>query len=353
MARIAAAVAAFLTVACAAGAATHVRVSLAARPGSVTAGRTWTARLTVRPRSYAGAVRVAARGPGKVDVRAAGSHGSYRARLVFPAAGRWTLTARAGGSASRLATVTVRRPAKTPLLFTWPTSVDVESDASLLVVENGAGRVDRVRPATGKRTVIASGLAQPYAVATGLNGAIYVSNDTVLQRIDGAKPTDVLDADSQIGPIAVGPDGSIAYTTGTQAFERSGDVTRTLASSLGNPHGIAVTADGRVLVSDTGHDRVLRIDPQTGATGTLIRTTEPRGIAVARDGSLYLVEAGAKRVGHYSAAGARLGGVGPVFDDPYDVDTAADGSVYVVETAASGTIVRVAPNGSWSKLTTG
>jgi streptogramin lyase len=351
MARIAAAVAAFLTVVCAAGAATHVRVSLAAKPGPVTAGRAWTAKLTVRPRSFAGAVRVAARGPGKVDARAAGSRGSYRARLVFPAAGRWTLTAHAGGSTSRLGTVTVRNPAKTPLLFTWPTSVDVQSDGSLLVVENGLGRVDRVQPATGKRTVAASGVAKAYSVATGSSGAIYVSNDTVVQRIDGGKPTDVLDANSQIGPIAVGPDGSIAYTTGTEALERSGDVTRTLVSNLGNPHGIAVTGDGRVLVSDTGHDRVLRIDPQTGATTTLIRIAGPRGIAVARDGSLYLVEAGAKRVGHYSAAGARLGSVGPVFGDPYDVDTAANGTVYVVDTAAAGTIVRVAPNGSWSRLT--
>ena len=353
MVRIAAAVAAFLTLACAAGAATHVQVSLAAKPSSVTAGRAWTAKLTVRPRSFTGAVRVAARGPGKVDVRATGSRGSFRARLVFATAGRWTLTARAAGSTSRLGTVTVLKAARKPLVFTWPTSIDVQSDGSLLVVENGVGRVESVQPATGKRTVIASGLAKPYSVAAGSNGAIYLSNDTVLQRIDGAKPTDVLDADSQIGPIAVAPDGSIAYTTGTQAFEKSGDVTRTLASSLGNPHGVAVTEDGHVLVSDTGHDRVLRIDPQTGATTTLIRIAEPRGIAVARDGSLYLVEAGAKRVGHYSAAGARLGNVGPVFADPYDVDTAADGTVYVVETAATGTIVRIAPNGSWSKLTSG
>ena len=351
--RIAATVAAFLTLACTAGAATHVRVSLASKPGAVTARHAWTAKLTVRPRSFAGAVRVAARGPGKLDVRATGSRGSYRARLVFPAAGRWTLTARAGGSTSRLGTVTVRKAARTPLKFTWPTSLDVQPDGSLLVVENGIGRVDRVQPASGKRTFVASGLAKPYAVAGGANGAIYVSNDNVLQRIDGGKPVDVLDADSQIGPIALAPDGAIAYTTGTQAFERSGDVTRTLASSLGNPHGIAVTDGGKVLVSDTGNGRVLRIDPQTGATATLIRTAEPRGIAVAADGSLYLVEAGAKRVGHYSAAGARLGNVGPVFNDPYDVDTAADGTVYVVETAASGSIVRVAPNGSWSKLSSG
>ena len=353
MVRIAATVAAFLTIACTAGAATHVRVALASKPGAANgaprldgeadgpaalvrrsgASRGERPRQARRPRRRL--ARLVSRAPGLPGGRPLDPDGARR---------RLDLAARNGDR---------RKAARTPLKFTWPTSVDVQPDGSLLVVENGIGRVDRVQPATGKRTFVASGLAKPYAVAGGTNGAIYLSNDNVLQRIDGGKPVDVLDADSQIGPIALAPDGAIAYTTGTQAFERSGDVTRTLASSLGNPHGIAVTDGGKVLVSDTGNGRVLRIDPQTGATTTLIRTAEPRGIAVAADGSLYLVEAGAKRVGHYSAAGARLGSVGPVFDDPYDVDTAADGTVYVVETAASGSIVRVAPNGSWSKLSSG
>ena len=123
-----------------------------------------------------------------------------------------------------------------------------------------------------------------------------------------------------------------------------------LASGMSAPHGIGVAADGSLLVCDTGNGRVLRIDPQTGAATTLIGVGEPRGIDVAGDGSLYIVEARTKRVGHYSAGGSRLGDVGPVFNDPYDVEVAADGTVYVIETAESGTIVRIAPNGSAAPL---
>src|SRR5262245_47531134 len=101
MVRIALAAAALLTIACTASAAVPIRVSLAAKPSALTAGRAWTAKLTVRPSSFAGVMRVAAKGPGKLDVRATGSRGSYRARLVFPAVGRWTLTARPGGPTSR------------------------------------------------------------------------------------------------------------------------------------------------------------------------------------------------------------------------------------------------------------
>jgi len=340
--------AASLAAACAAGATVPVHVSLAARPSSVVAGRAWTAALTVRPRSFAGAVRVSAAGPRRLTVPATGGHGTYRARLVFPAAGRWTLSAKAGNSKSRLGQITVRAPAPKPLTFTWPTSIDAQPDGSLLVVENGGGRVDRVQPATGHVTTVASGLAKPYAVAATASGTIYLANGGSLQRIDGAAaPVTVGDAGADIGPIAVAPNGGVFYTTSAQAFALGGGV---LASGLSGPHGIAVAADGSVLVCDTGNGRVLRIDPQTHATSTLIRTGEPRGIDVAGDGSVYLVEAATKRVGHYSAAGTRLGDVGPVFNDPYDVEVGTDGSVFVLETAESGTIRRVAPDGSVSTL---
>ena len=64
------------------------------------------------------------------------------------------------------------------------------------------------------------------------------------------------------------------------------------------------------------------------------------------------MEVAAKSVGHYGAAGTRLGDVGPVFNDPYGVQAAADGTVYVIETADSGTIKRIAPDGSVSTTAT-
>ena len=180
---------------------------------------------------------MSAAGPRKLSVRATGGHGTYRARLVFPSAGRWTLSAKAAGSTSRLGTITVRSAAPKPLTFTWPTSIDLQPDGSLLVVENGAGRVDRVQPSTGRVTTVASGLAKPYAVATTASGTIYLSNGGSLQRIDGgAAPVTVLDAGAEIGPIAVAPNGGVFYTTAAQAFALGGG---SLASGLSGPHGIA------------------------------------------------------------------------------------------------------------------
>ena len=300
-----------------AGAAAPVRVALAAQPAALTVGRAWTASLRVTPRTFSGDVRVTASGPGKLAVRATGRHGAYRARLVFPTAGRWTLTARAGASTSPLGSVTVAAPAPTPLALAWPTSIDLQPDGSLLVVENGAGVVERVQPASGHVTVLASGLAKPYAAAAAPGGAIYVSNGALLERIDGASaPVAVATADTDIGPVAVAPDGAVYYATATQVLELHGGPPRPVASGLSNPHGLAVASDGTLVVCDTDADRVLRIDPPSGATTTLIHTARPRGIDIAGDASIYLVEGAAKRVGRYDASGTRRGDVGPGLQRP-------------------------------------
>lgn len=330
-----------------------IRVALAGPRSAPTVGQPWTARLAVRPETYRGAVRVTARGPGRLTTRASRTGGSYRARLVFTAAGRWTLTARAGGSTSRLGSVTVRRPA---LRFAWPTSVDDQPDGSLLVVENGRARVLVVQPATGATRVLTTGFEKPYAAVRAASGTIYVSDGRALKRAEaGGTPQTVATADEDIGPIAIAPNGDVFYTTGTPLFRlpAGGGPPQRVAAEFTGTHGLAVAEDGAVLVSDTGGDRVVRVDPATGAGATLFRTADPRGIDVAADGTIYVVESEAKRVGRYSAAGARLGPVGPVYGDPYDVAAGPGGTAFVVDTAASGVIRRVAPNGRTVTIPTG
>jgi streptogramin lyase len=225
--------------------------------------------------------------------------------------------------------------------FAWPTSVAVMPDGSVLVVENGTGRVARVDPKTHGVTTLAGNIAKAYSVAGAPSGALYLSSGDRLFRLEQGKAVSVAHA-AGIGPIAVLPNGHVVYTDESRAYELHGKV---LATGLAGPHGIATTRSGLVLVCDTGHGRVLRIDPRSGKATTLIRVGEPRGIDVAEDGSIYLVEATAKRVGHYSAGGKRLGSVGPRFGDPYDVSVGR-GVVYVVDTAASGTVRRVTATGT-------
>src|SRR5579872_4419134 len=109
----------------------HVHVTLVGGSPAPTVGRAWTAELVVRPATYHGAIRVSAIGRTRIDVLATRTRASYRARLVFPRAGLWKLTAWAGGETAALGTVRVGdRP---PLRFLWPTSIDLEPDGSVLV----------------------------------------------------------------------------------------------------------------------------------------------------------------------------------------------------------------------------
>jgi DNA-binding beta-propeller fold protein YncE len=238
-----------------------------------------------------------------------------------------------------------------PLTFAWPTSVDVEPDGSLLVAENGNqsgnGRVDRIDPATGQTVEIAQ-VDEAYSVAHAPSGAIYLSAGKSLLRLDGSGgATRVAQSAGDIGPVAVAANGDVYYATGTQVFRVPGGTGTPVqvVAGLSGPHGLAVLNDGGILVSDTGHARVERVDVQTGQAQTWGDLVNPRGIAIAPDRTAYVVDASIHQVVRLRIDGKRLGTVSHVFYDPYAVAAAADGSLYVVDTAAVGRVYRVAPDG--------
>ena len=272
------------------------------------------------------------------------ANGRYRARVVFPSAGRWTFGAQAGRTRVTFGSVRARRPA-VPLTFSWPTSIDVESSRSVLLVENGAGRVIRVDPVSGKTTRITS-IDRAYAVAHAA-GVVYLSAGQQLVRLDGGSQTVVTQGDEEIGPIAVGLNGDVYYATRTRVFRVPGGTgaPTPIADGVAAPHGLAVTADGSLLVCDTGNGLVKRIDLATGLSETWVQLGEPRGIDISADGTVYIVDASVRRVVHLMADGRRLGFVGPRFHDPYDVEVAGGGTVYVLDTAAAARLYRVAPDG--------
>lgn len=312
---------------------------------TATAGKAWTVKLAVRPRSFGGRVQLLATGPGRLTARARGGKGSYEARLVFPRTGVWTLTARAGNALSRLGSVRVR-PA--PLAFDQPTGVAVDRNGSLLVVEFGRHRLLRVDAATGRAVQVAK-LVKPWGVAVRPAGSAYVSDLGWLKRIDaGHAPQVVATADPgvEIGPVAVAPNGDVVYSTASAVYRlpRGSGPPQQLAAGtpLSGPHGIAVATDGSVLLSDTGSDVVRRIDP-AGAVTTFAPLGSPRGIAVAPDGSVYVASGDEHRVVHLGASGQRLGVVGPQLYDAYALAVARNGTVYADDIGA-GLIRRISPN---------
>ena len=114
MLRIAAALLIALAVGSAVSAAPAGRIAAAletSRSG-VTAGRPWTAAISIRvgKRPYKGRTFILATGPlGRRTFTTRWIRpGHFRARIVFPAGGRWTLSVRAAGRTAPLASLEVR-----------------------------------------------------------------------------------------------------------------------------------------------------------------------------------------------------------------------------------------------------
>lgn len=108
---------------------------------------------------------------------------------------------------------------------------------------------------------------------------------------------------------------------------------------LSNPHDVTFDRAGRLLVADTGNDRVAiyaMAGAQATLTGVLKGLAGPEGIAVTADGRVVVSNARGATLSVFRAdtlertVGARGAREGE-FDNPHDVEVAADGSIYVVD----------------------
>ncbi|MEA3411387.1 MAG: RHS repeat-associated core domain-containing protein, partial [Pseudomonadota bacterium] len=168
----------------------------------------------------------------------------------------------------------------------------------------------------------------------------------------------------------------------------SGDGGDARRAGIGAPHGIAAAPDGSLYLSDTRHDVIRKVDAAgvittiagTGSPGfrgdggpaLSAQLNDPHGLTLGVDGSLYIADAGNRRVRRIGPDGVietvAGGGPGETPGDggraiaatllrPVDVAMAPDGTLYVADAAAhrirqigsDGFITTVAGNGSPGK----
>lgn len=163
-----------------------------------------------------------------------------------------------------------------------PVSVTVAPGGSLFVVEYDNDQVRQLTPAGVSSTVIAMGkVSQPFGIVAASNSVLYLDTD-------------------------VDPQGSKSSTSGT--IWRVDVPTQTatpVAPDIGRPRGVALLSDGRLALSDYRNNRILLLDPQTGAVTTLAGS----GCAGYADGQ----------------------GTSAEFSTPYGLDVRADGTLVVAD----------------------
>jgi DNA-binding beta-propeller fold protein YncE len=121
-----------------------------------------------------------------------------------------------------------------------------------------------------------------------------------------------------------------------------------------SPAGVAVDANGNILVADTNNGRIEKFSP----TGTFLSTiaskgsghgqlSDPNGIAIDRTGNIYIAETGTHRVQKLAPDGkfiAEWKGPEPGFYGPRRIAIGPDDSIYVVDQGRTR-IVKFSPDG--------
>lgn len=188
-----------------------------------------------------------------------------------------------------------------------------------------------------------------------------------MKRIDGDGRLEFGDSPGRPGSlVALGASGTrpalegvalgkfrylLAYTLGNQPFVR---VARFLtpflrliiANQLKRPRGVAVAAQGDIVVADTGNNRVRVFDAegvlkfQFGALGSAAgQFRNPFGVAIGANGDVYVADTGNNRVQVFGATGNfkfQFGGFGTAngrFRQPLGIAVGTSGDVLVADTS--------------------
>lgn len=173
-----------------------------------------------------------------------------------------------------------------------PMAVVADDSGNLYVADSGHHRV-RLRTASGTFVTVAGtgfagfagdggGAAQaqlkgPEGLALGLEGELYVA-DTGNHRIRKIV------------------NGVITTVAGTGSAGFSGDGGPATAAQLSAPSGLAIAANGDLLIADTGNNRIRRISNglivTAAGTGHQSVLKNPKGVDVLADGRLLIADTG-------------------------------------------------------------
>lgn len=156
---------------------------------------------------------------------------------------------------------------------------------------------------------LAEGLAQPHDAAFSPDGLLIYLTDMRNSRVR------ILHAMS-LKPAGVFGEGELSY-----------------------PHDAVFDPAGRLLVADTGNDRIAIYDvhgPKPVLVGELKGLSGPEGVAIMADGRIIVTNTRAGnlslfRDGKLERTIGRYGKQDGEFSSPHDVEVAADGDVYVVD----------------------
>ena len=199
-------------------------------------------------------------------------------------------------------------------------------------------------------------LSDPFAVAVGIDGTVYVADAGESNRIQKILP------DGTISTLAGGGEG---FSDGVGA-----------GASFNTPSGLALSSDGSLFVADTGNNRIRKITPDgvvatvagDGTAGyadgpaTQAQFNGPIGVAVDTSGKIYVADSYNDRIRMITTDGqvSTVAGQGTpgyadgdrssaLFDTPCGIVAAIDGTLIVADTG-NDRLRKITPEGNVTTL---
>ncbi len=197
-----------------------------------------------------------------------------------------------------------------------------DRDGNIYICASSNGALYRVSPDNRLKTVFGSGIA---GFSSG--GPRDFGDGGPATEAHGVPIDAAVDAEGNIYFVQtrssrvrkISADGTVTTVAGGNGDGFSGDGGLAAEAQLRLPRGIAIAADGSIYVSDSGNERIRRIDRDgvidtiaggggddqfgEGLQATEARVVSPRGLDIDSDGNIYFVEFALHRVRQISTTG--------------------------------------------------
>jgi uncharacterized protein (TIGR03437 family) len=200
-----------------------------------------------------------------------------------------------------------------PAQLSGPRAIAVDSSDNLYIADTGNNAVLKRTP-VGVITSIASQLENPVSVATDAQGSVYIA-DSGNNRIVQVTATGTTSTFAKIdGPLAVAVDasGNVLVADASQIWKVASDGTSSsLITGLTSPGGMVFASDGTLLIVDTGANVIRQLTSGVltaiagtgtaglsgdGGTAVAAQLNAPAGIAIGANGTILIADSGNNRI---------------------------------------------------------
>jgi len=189
-----------------------------------------------------------------------------------------------------------------------PTGLTFDNYQNLYIADLANLRIRKVNLETGSRMTLVGQRSE--TEAPNINASLGGPFNVVFDKIGNLYIS--INGDSKVSKVDFST-GKISTVAGTGVAGFSGDGVLAKESQLSNPTGLALDGKGNLFISDSGNERIRKVDLSTGIISTVAGTgvtgfsgdgfeatktqlSNPLGLAVDKQGDLYVVDRGNNRV---------------------------------------------------------